>query len=114
MKNFAALSCDCTGIGKLRSVTEEGKTMQQNHNYISLVKALDLLNSHLDSIHNCISLIEVVDLGTPAGKCDYSSQRDSRGYRCGFRADSMRPGGRLAGEGIIWSYAPGFSLLFFL
>ncbi len=32
-----------------------------------------------------------------SGKCDYPEQLDSRGYRCGNRAASIRAGGRLGG-----------------
>ena len=32
-----------------------------------------------------------------SGKCDYADQLDSRGYRCGNRAASIRAGGRLGG-----------------
>jgi hypothetical protein len=31
--------------------------------------------------------------------CDYPSDLDSRGYRCGGRAASVIPGGRLGGDG---------------
>ena len=34
-----------------------------------------------------------------AGNCDYSWQRDSAGRRCGGRAASVIPGGRLGGDG---------------
>ena len=34
-----------------------------------------------------------------AGKCDYPDQLDSAGRRCGGRAASVRPGGRLGGDG---------------
>ena len=34
-----------------------------------------------------------------AGSCDYPDQRDSAGRRCGGRAASVRPGGRLGGDG---------------
>ena len=34
-----------------------------------------------------------------AGPCDYPDQRDSLGRRCGGRAASVRPGGRLGGDG---------------
>ena len=34
-----------------------------------------------------------------AGSCDYPDQRDSRGRRCGGRAASVIPGGRLGGDG---------------
>ncbi len=34
-----------------------------------------------------------------AGPCDYPDQRDSLGRRCGGRAASVIPGGRLGGDG---------------
>ena len=34
-----------------------------------------------------------------AGNCDYPDQLDSAGRRCGGRAASVRPGGRLGGDG---------------
>ena len=34
-----------------------------------------------------------------SGPCDYPDQRDSAGRRCGGRAASVRPGGRLGGDG---------------
>ena len=34
-----------------------------------------------------------------AGSCNYPSDRDSAGRRCGGRAASVRPGGRLGGDG---------------
>ena len=34
-----------------------------------------------------------------SGKCDYPDQTDSAGRRCGGRAASVRPGGRLGGDG---------------
>ncbi len=34
-----------------------------------------------------------------SGKCDYPNQLDSIGRRCGGRAASVRPGGRLGGDG---------------
>ena len=34
-----------------------------------------------------------------AGSCDHPDQRDSLGRRCGGRAASVRPGGRLGGDG---------------
>ena len=34
-----------------------------------------------------------------AGNCDYSWQTDSAGRRCGGRAASVRPGGKLGGDG---------------
>ncbi len=33
------------------------------------------------------------------GACDYPSDLDSRGYKCGGRAASVIPGGRLGGDG---------------
>ena len=36
---------------------------------------------------------------TSSGKCDYPWQYDSAGRRCGGRAASVRPGGRLGGDG---------------
>lgn len=32
-------------------------------------------------------------------RCDYPDDRDSAGNRCGGRAASVRPGGRLGGDG---------------
>ena len=34
-----------------------------------------------------------------AGNCDYPGQKDSAGRRCGGRAASVIPGGRLGGDG---------------
>ena len=34
-----------------------------------------------------------------AGPCNYPDDRDSAGRRCGKRAASVRPGGRLGGDG---------------
>ena len=34
-----------------------------------------------------------------SGNCDYPDQLDSAGRRCGGRAASVRPGGRLGGDG---------------
>ena len=34
-----------------------------------------------------------------SGPCDYPDQRDSAGRRCGGRAASVIPGGRLGGDG---------------
>ena len=34
-----------------------------------------------------------------SGNCDYEWQYDSRGRRCGGRAASVRPGGKLGGTG---------------
>ena len=32
-------------------------------------------------------------------KCDYPDDLDARGHRCGGRAASVKPGGRLGGDG---------------
>ena len=34
-----------------------------------------------------------------SGNCDYPDQLDAAGRRCGGRAASVRPGGRLGGDG---------------
>ena len=47
-----------------------------------------------------ISIIMIFSpFGVIAGNCDYSWQRDSAGRRCGGRAASVIPGGRLGGDG---------------
>ena len=37
--------------------------------------------------------------GSIGGGCTYSEQRDSAGRRCGGRADEVRPGGLIDGDG---------------
>ena len=48
-----------------------------------------------------VSLAMGLSIAVPAsaGNCDYSWQYDSAGRRCGGRAASVRPGGRLGGDG---------------
>ena len=41
----------------------------------------------------------LIPLTSFAGNCDYPWQRDSAGRKCGGRAASVRPGGRLGGDG---------------
>ena len=38
-------------------------------------------------------------LSACGGNCDYPDDRDSAGRRCGGRAASVRPGGKLGGDG---------------
>lgn len=40
-----------------------------------------------------------ISLLSVAGNCDYPNQLDSAGRRCGGRAASVIPGGRLGGDG---------------
>jgi len=46
----------------------------------------------------CIFFI-FIPIDVFAGNCDYPDQLDSSGRRCGGRAASVRPGGRLGGDG---------------
>lgn len=47
-----------------------------------------------------LCFILLIPLNGFAGNCDYPDQRDSIGRRCGGRAASVRPGGRLGGNGL--------------
>ena len=46
-----------------------------------------------------ILILLFTPIASMAGSCDYPDQRDSRGRRCGGRAASVIPGGRLGGDG---------------
>lgn len=47
----------------------------------------------------CVIFMIFSPFAVVAGNCDYSWQRDSAGRRCGGRAASVIPGGRLGGDG---------------